>query len=554
MTAENDSIDTDEFVFVPLGGAGEIGMNLNLYGLDGKWLMLDLGVTFGEENLPGIDLVMPDPSFIEERREDLLAIIVTHAHEDHLGAIPYLWPRLRCPVYATPFAAAVLRRKLREVKLEDEVELHEVPLGGRVVLGPFDLEFITVTHSTLEPNAVAIRTRQGTVLHTGDFKVDPDPLIGEATDVAALSRVGDEGVLAMVCDSTNVLYNGSSGSEGALRKSLDGLFADRPGRIVVTTFASNVARIETVAKLAARHDRHLALVGRSLWRITDAAREAGYLQDLPPFLSDADVGHLPADKVVLLATGCQGEPRAAMAKIASDQHPHVQLDPGDLVIFSSKVIPGNEKSITRLQNQLAELGIDLVTESDDFVHVSGHPARDELAQYYGWVRPRIAVPVHGESRHLAEHAAFARSLQVPEAVELCNGAVLRLAPGAAEIVDHVPAGRLALDGSTLISVDANPLRERRRLMREGVIFLTLVADHDGALLTDPRWRAEGVHWDAGGKEAELVTAVADAVAALPVGQRGDDETVREVARLVVRRHFRRAHDKRPTVVVELVRL
>lgn len=554
MTTEDDFQDMDEFVFVPLGGAGEIGMNLNLYGLDGQWLMLDLGVTFGEENLPGIDLVMPDPGFIEERREDLLGIVVTHAHEDHLGAIPYLWPRLGCPVYATPFAAAVLRRKLREVKLENAVELHEVPLGGRLQLGPFDLELITVTHSTLEPNAVAIRTRQGTVLHTGDFKVDPDPLIGDATDITALSRVGDEGVLAMVCDSTNVLHDGSSGSEGALRESLDTLFADRPGRIVVTTFASNVARIETVAKLAARHGRHLAMVGRSLWRITDAAREAGYLKDLPPILSDADAGHLPADKVVLLATGCQGEPRAAMAKIAADQHPHVQLDPGDLVIFSSKVIPGNEKAIYRLQNRLAELEIELVTEADDFVHVSGHPARDELAQYYGWVRPRVAVPVHGEARHLAEHTAFARSLQVPEAVEMRNGAVLRLAPGPAEIVDHVPVGRLALDGSTLISVDADPLRERRRLMREGAIFLTLVVDRGGALMTDPRWRAEGVHMDTNGEEADLEKAVASAVTALPAGQRQDDETVREVARLVVRRHFRRAHDKRPTVVVELVRL
>jgi ribonuclease J len=545
---------SDEFVFVPLGGSGEIGMNLNLYGLDGKWLMLDLGVTFGEENLPGIDLVMPDPHFIEERREDLLAIIVTHAHEDHLGAIPYLWPRLRCPVYATPFAAAVLRRKLREVKLEEKVELREVPLGARFELGPFDLEFISVTHSILEPNAVAIRTRQGTVLHTGDFKVDPDPLVGAPTDVAALSKVGDEGVLAMVCDSTNVLLDGTSGSEGELRANLDTLFADRPGRIVVTTFASNVARIETVAKIAARHGRHLAMVGRSLWRILDAAREAGYLHDIAPPLSDADAGQLPADKVVLLATGCQGEPRAAMSKIATGEHPHVQLDPGDLVIFSSKVIPGNEKAIYRMQNQLAGLGVELLTESEEFVHVSGHPAKDELAQYYGWVRPRVAVPVHGEARHLSEHATFARSLQVPEAVEIRNGAVLRLAPGPAEIVDHVPSGRLALDGSTLIAIDADPLRERRRLMREGAVFLVLVTDDRGDLLAEPRWRAEGVHIGGDGEIADLDDAVMMAVNGLPGGQRRDDEIFRETARLAVRRHIRKTHDKRPTVVVELVRI
>jgi len=541
-------------LFVPLGGAGEIGMNLNLYGLDGKWLMLDCGVSFADEWLPGVDLVMPDPAFIEARRDALLAIVLTHAHEDHLGAVPHLWPRLGCPVYATPFAAAVLRRKLAEVGLEEAVDLRIVPLKSRFEIGPFDLELITVTHSILEPNAVALRTRLGTILHTGDFKIDPDPLIGEETDAAALAALGEEGVLAMVCDSTNVFRPGESGSEGELRRTLDELIRGREGRVVVTSFASNAARIETVAKCALRNGRHVALAGRSLWRIVEAAREAGYLRDLPPLLPDNEAGFLPRDKVLVLATGCQGEPRAAMAKIAADEHPHIALDPGDLVVFSSKIIPGNEKAIFRMHNRLVGRGIEVVTEADHFVHVSGHPAREELARMYRWVRPRIAVPVHGERRHIAEHAAFARSLQVPQAIEVENGCVVRLAPGEAGIVDHVESGRLALDGNTLLPVDSEVMRGRRRLMVAGVVFVTLVMDRAGKLQAAPTVRAEGVFADGAEAGEELSELVRDAVEALPRARRGDDETVRETARLSVRREIQRRHDKRPMVAVELVRL
>ena len=543
-----------ELLFVPLGGAGEIGMNLNLYGLDGKWLMLDCGVSFADEWLPGVDLVMPDPAFIEARRDALLAIVLTHAHEDHLGAVPHLWPRLGCPVYATPFAAAVLRRKLAEVGLEEAVDLRIVPLKSRFEIGPFDLELITVTHSILEPNAVALRTRLGTILHTGDFKIDPDPLIGEETDAAALAALGEEGVLAMVCDSTNVFRPGESGSEGELRRTLDELIRGREGRVVVTSFASNAARIETVAKCALRNGRHVALAGRSLWRIVEAAREAGYLRDLPPLLPDNEAGFLPRDKVLVLATGCQGEPRAAMAKIAADEHPHIALDPGDLVVFSSKIIPGNEKAIFRMHNRLVGRGIEVVTEADHFVHVSGHPAREELARMYRWVRPRIAVPVHGERRHIAEHAAFARSLQVPQAIEVENGCVVRLAPGEAGIVDHVESGRLALDGNTLLPVDSEVMRGRRRLMVAGVVFVTLVMDRAGKLQAAPTVRAEGVFADGAEAGEELSELVRDAVEALPRARRGDDETVRETARLSVRREIQRRHDKRPMVAVELVRL
>jgi len=544
----------EALISLPLGGSGEIGMNLNLYCLDGKWVMLDLGITFGEPDLPGIELVMPDPGFIAERRDDLLAIVLTHAHEDHLGAVPYLWPQLRCPVYATPFTAALLRRKLAEVGLEDKVPLHIIPLGARFELGPFDMELITVTHSTLEPNAVAIRTRLGTVVHTGDFKVDPEPLIGENVDDAALRDIGDEGVLALVCDSTNVFVPGESGSEGALRRSLDELFADRLGRILVTTFASNVTRIETVVKVAQHHDRQVVLAGRSLWRAVEAAREAGYLRDLPPLLSDDEAGYLPPEKLVILATGSQGEPRAALAKIAVDSHPRISLEPGDLVVFSSKVIPGNDKAIYRLYDNLAARGIEVITEADHFVHVSGHPARDELAQMYGWVRPDVAVPVHGERRHLAEHGALAKSLQVPQVGLVENGTVLKLAPGPAEIVDHVPSGRLALDGNALIAIDSEVLRARRQLMRDGVVFVTLVMDSGGNLLAEPRWRAEGVHIDGAVPGEVLVDAASRAVDGLSKAKRQSDEEVCESARLAVRRLLRRTYDKRPKVSVELVRV
>jgi ribonuclease J len=544
----------EALIFLPLGGCGEIGMNLNLYGLDDKWVMLDLGITFGGPNLPGIELVMPDPTFIAERYNNLLAIVLTHGHEDHLGAVAYLWPQLRCPVYATPFTAALLRRKLAEAGLEEEVTVHIIPLGARFEVGPFDMELITVTHSTLEPNAIAIRTRLGTVVHTGDFKIDPEPLIGDSVDDDALRSLGDEGVLALVCDSTNVFVPGESGSEGELRRSLDSLLADRSGRILVTTFASNVARIETVVKLAQQQGRQVVLAGRSLWRTVEAAREAGYLRDLPPLLSDDEVGNLPPEKLLILATGSQGEPHAALAKIAVDSHPRISLESGDLVVFSSKVIPGNDKAIYHIYDNLQARGIEVITEADHFVHVSGHPARDELVQMYGWVRPVIAIPVHGERRHLTEHEALAKSLHVPQVGLVENGCVLKLAPGPAEVVDRVRSGRLVLDGNALIAIDSEILRARRRLMRVGVVFIILVMDSVGNLLAEPRWHAEGVHIDGAALDGALEDAVARAVEGLSKPKRLDDETVRESGRLAVRRLLRHMYGKRPTVRVELVRM
>jgi len=544
----------DHLMFVPLGGAGEIGMNLNLYGLDGKWIILDLGIGFDDGELPGVDVVLPDPAFIAERRESLLGIVVTHAHEDHIGAVQYLWPQLRCPVYATPFAAALLRKKLVETGLLGQVPIIEVPLGGALTLGPFDLEFITITHSIPEPNAVALHTRHGTVLHTGDWKLDPEPVIGDVTDEAKLRTLGEAGVLAMVCDSTNVFREGHSGSEAHLLDTFDDLIGSRRGIVAVTTFATNIARIESIARTAARHDRHVVLAGRSLWRVTEAAKETGYLADIAPFLSDRDAGYLPRDKTLIICTGCQGEPRAALSRIAAGDHPHIALDRGDTVIFSSRIIPGNEPAIFRLENRLLERGIEVLTEQDHDVHVSGHPARDELVQMYQWVKPRIAVPVHGELRHLVEHAALAAEMQVSETVVMANGRALRLAPGPAEVVGQVPVGRLAIDGRDIVPVDSEGLRERRRLSFEGVASATIVVDRGGRLMTDPRISVHGLPEAVRRNGVAVSDAVRDAIIGLRPDDRLDDEAVREAARLAIRRAFKKTYERRPTIMIELVRL
>jgi ribonuclease J len=545
-----------ELLFVPLGGAGEIGMNLNLYGLDDAWVMVDLGITFADDRLPGIEVVMPDPAFIVERREQLLGIVLTHAHEDHIGAVPYLWSRLRCPIYATPFTASILRRKLEEVGLVKEAAITVVPLSGRFSLGPFEFELITLTHSIPEPNAVAIRTPLGTILHTGDWKIDPDPLVGPVTDVAALRRVGEEGVLAMVCDSTNVLRSGVSGSEADLRKSLSELVARGKQRVAIACFASNLARLETIAAAAEANGRHAALVGRSLWRFYEAALENGYLKGVPRFLGDAEAGFLPRDKVVLAMTGSQGEPRSALARVVAGDHPHIVLEAGDTAIFSSRIIPGNERAIFRLQSALARMGVEIITEHDEFVHVSGHPARDELAEMYAWVRPRIAVPVHGEARHLIEHARFARECQVREAVVVANGDILRLAPGPAEIVGQAPAGRLALDGNALVPAEGELVKSRKRMIWHGAAVATVVVDAHGDLVADPQLAMPGLvgSEDGDGLVAGAAAAIEDAIEELPPPARKDDAAVREAVRLAIRRSVRLAIGKKPAIDVHLVRV
>ncbi|MDX2103072.1 MAG: ribonuclease J [Alphaproteobacteria bacterium] len=531
-------------------------MNLNLYGYAGKWLMVDLGVTFGDDRVPGIDVVMPDPGFIVERRRDLVGLVLTHAHEDHLGAVPHLWSRLRCRVYATPFTATVLQRKLREVGLEQEVPLTILPMSSRASIGPFEIELVTLTHSIPEPNAVAIRTPVGTVVHTGDWKLDPTPLIGPTADEQRLAEIGRDGVLAVIGDSTNVFKEGESGSEADVRASLADLMAGLENRVAVACFASNIARLETIATVAAAHDRSTALVGRSLRNMVDAARANGYLTNCPPFLSEEDAGYLPRDKVCLICTGSQGEPRAALARIAFDNHPHIVLEEGDSVIFSSRIIPGNEKAIGRLHDQLARQGIEVLTERDHFVHVSGHPARDELARLYAHLKPRIVVPVHGEHRHLVEHARFALGCQVPHAPVVENGQVLRLGPGDPVVIDRVTSGRLAVDGNRLIPMDGPQMKARQRVANQGVAVCTLVLDRKGRVVADPAVSLPGLVDTESTAEAEVLShAVRAALEALPSdARRQDDAAVAEAGRVAFRRAVKSVLGLKPHLEVLVVRV
>jgi ribonuclease J len=544
----------DELLFLALGGAGEIGMNLNLYGHAGKWLMVDLGIAFGDDTMPGVDVIMPDPTFIEERRKDLAGIVLTHAHEDHLGAVADLWPRLKAPVYATPFAASVLRRKLTEAGLVDEVPVTEIALGAKFTIGPFELEMITMTHSILEPNALAIRTKFGTVFHTGDWKIDPEPLLGELTDEATLKRIGDEGALAMVCDSTNVFVEGEAGSEAMVRANLRKLVKGRKGRVAVTCFASNLARVESIALAAVAAGRHPVLSGPALTRMIEAAQECGYLLDFPDCVSPQDGAYLPKDKVLFICTGSQGEPRASMAKIANDEHRDLVLEEGDTAIFSSRVIPGNERSVGRLQNALMARGIEVITDREADIHVSGHPARDELVRVYQWVRPKIALPVHGELRHMVEHAALARACQVPETIVAPNGTLVRLAPGPAEIIDHVRAGRLARDGDGVVPLEGEALRERRKLLWQGAATATLVIDGKGRGIASPKVSLRGVEDPDGELGVAIVAGLNEMLADLSASERRDDGRIEEAARQAVRRVVRAHLGKKPLTDVHIVRI
>ena len=547
--------DSEGLFFLPLGGSGEIGMNLNLYGYRGEWLILDCGVTFGEEeHQPGVDVIMADPAFIAERRGRLLGIVATHAHEDHIGAIPYLWPQLQCPVWATPFTASLLRAKLIEAGLAEKVRINIVPMSGRFSIGPFDLELVTLTHSIPEPNGVVIRTPVGTVLHTGDWKFDPDPRIGSPTDEARLRAVGDEGVLAIVCDSTNALRPGSSRSESELQESLTELIGRYDGRVAVACFASNVARLTTIAEAARAHDRDVALIGRSLWRMEKAARENGYLDDVPRFLTEDEAGYVPRDKICLICTGSQGEPRAALARIARDDHPNIVLDEGDVVIFSSKIIPGNEKAISRLHNSLVRLGVEVVTEEDHFVHVSGHPSRDELTRMYQMVRPRVAIPVHGEARHLLGHAELARQCQVQTALVIENGDVVRLDHTGGAVVDEVSVGRIGSDGKSLLPLRGTVLRERQRAGNNGAIVASIVLDSRGRPVTSPQITLIGLAEANAAPAARMRAAVEDALDGMPGAARRDDDAVRDVVRRVLRRCSNELFGKRPLIEIPLVRL
>ena len=542
-----------DLAFLPLGGTGEIGMNLNLYRCGGQWLAVDCGIGFGGNDQPEVEVMMPDPGFIADRRDKLRALIITHAHEDHIGAVAWLWPQLRCPVYATPFAAAVLRRKLSEVQLLNQVKLHIVPPGGAIDLSPFQIEFLRVTHSIPEAQALAIRTPHGTVLHTGDWKLDPKPLIGPPTDEAAFAALGEQGVLAMVCDSTNAMVEGHSGSEAEVRSSLSALVRGLRGRVAVTCFASNVARVESVALAARDAGRRVALVGRSLRNLEAAARDTGYLRDFPAFAGEDEVDDIPDDRLLILVTGSQGEPRAALTRIAMDTHPRVALGEGDTVVFSSRVIPGNEHAVHGVQESLARRGVRLMTDQDHMVHVSGHPARDELRKLYKLVKPKYSVPVHGEWRHLSAHAALAKEAGATP-ILLEDGDVLSLAPGRAEIVDSAPVGRLVVDGNRLVPFSGGVLAARRRMLFNGVVVGSLAVDSNGRVLGQPRVSAPGL-FDVDDPENErLAQEFATAVADLPAPLRRDDAALADAAKASLRRALGRRLQKRPLVDVHLLRV
>lgn len=548
---------SEELVFLPLGGCGEIGMNMGLYGYDGSWLLVDCGVTFGDDLTPGVDVMVPDPAFVIENIDSLVGLVVTHAHEDHLGGIPYLWRQLNCPVFATPFAAGLLRRKLPETGLDGAVAITEVETGGDFSVGPFDISLINLAHSVPETQALAITTSLGTVLHVTDWKLDPEPLVGPATDEGTLRKFGEKGVLALMCDSTNVFVEGRTGSEGPLRNSLIDVVQNCKNRVAVACFASNVARMESVIRVAEATGRRVALVGRSLWRIAEIAKECGYLQDCPEFVDVRDVGYLPRDEVLMLVTGSQGESRAALARIAADDHPDISLSEGDTVIFSSREIPGNERAIGRLKNQLARLNVEVINERDAFVHVSGHPAREELQELYDCVKPPILVPIHGEARHLIEHCKFAAENGVPKTAMAENGEMLRLAPGEPKILAQVQSGRYAVDGRRLVPIEGDVVRARRRMTFSGVAVATVVLDEDGELIKTPQLSAPGIV-DGIGEDVvmqeEAISAIVEAVGSMSRRQRFDDNKLESTVCQAARRVFRAETGKRPIVQVQVVRV
>ncbi|MCZ8140778.1 MAG: ribonuclease J [Acetobacteraceae bacterium] len=547
------NVMTGDLAFIPLGGTGEIGMNLNVYRCDGALLAVDCGLGFAGSDQPEADVMVPDAAWLAEHRSTLQGLIITHAHEDHIGAVVHLWRQLRCPIYGTAFVLSVLRRKLGEAGMIHEVRLHELPPGGRVKLGPFDCSFIPVTHSIPEAQALVLRTPYGLVLHTGDWKLDPQPLIGAPTDEGAFARLGEEGVLAMVCDSTNALVEGHSGSEAEVRASLTELIKGIKGRIAVTCFASNVARLESIAVAGRAAGRQVALLGRSLRNMEASARECGYLKSLPPFLDEEEAGFLPDDEILLICTGSQGEPRSAMAKIAEDKHPAIALGEGDTVIFSSRQIPGNEIAIQRVQDGLARRGCRVITDEQALVHVSGHPARDELRRLYGLVKPRIAVPVHGEWRHMQEHADLARSAGA-KPVLLNDGDVLRLSGNRAEVIETVPTGRLAVDGERLLPLDGDVIAARRRMMFNGVVLASVALDRQGRVLGDPMITAPGLFAEADPEPGLVAAELRRSIADLPAGLRDDDESLRESLRAALRKALGRRFKKRPNVEIHVIRV
>ena len=549
----------EELVFCALGGLGEIGMNAALYGFGPpqrrKYIMVDLGLSFAGPDLPGVDLLLPDLTFVEKIKKDLLGLIITHAHEDHIGAVADLWPNLRCRVFATRFAAGLLNAKHANDMSLSKLEVETVQIGGRINLGPFEVEFVPVAHSIPESCALAIRTPLGTVVHSGDWKIDPTPTMGPPTDAERLTAIGDEGVLALICDSTNILRDGESPSEKEVAENLEKLIADAPGRVVVTTFASNVSRLKAVADAAAATGRSVIIGGRAMERTIGVARECGYLDGVPPFFSTERYSSLDRNRTVLLATGSQGEPRAALARMAQDDYGDVRLAPGDRVIFSSRTIPGNEREVGKIINGLVAQGVEVITDRTHMVHVSGHPRRAEVAKFYGWVRPKIAVPAHGEPLHLAEHAAFARSLGVNEVVKARNGDMVLLAPGEAGIVDQVPHGQLAKDGHVIVPSNDPSIAARTKLAFAGVISIAVCFTQRGDVSGDPDVLMSGLpsHTrDGKAMDVAVDEAIFNTLDNLGRGKRRDPDAAANAIERAVRGAVGHAWGKKPLVHVLIV--
>ena len=541
-----------ELIFLPLGGSGEIGMNVNLYGADGKWVMVDLGMTFADPAYPGVDLVLPDLEFIEKRRKDLLGIVLTHGHEDHIGAIPYLAAELGVPLYATPFTAGLIRHKLEEEGIAGEVKLHVIEKLGSFDLGPFHFTYVPLAHSIPEGNALLIETPYGRIFHTGDWKIDETPVMGVPSTAQELTAIGDKGILALVGDSTNVFNAEPSGSETGVREGLDRVVAAAKGRVLVTTFASNAARLHTLGQVANDTGRKLCVAGRSLDRILRVAKSVGYMTDFPPLLSFDEAMKLPRNEVMIISTGAQGEPQAALSRIADGSH-QIKLERGDLVVYSSKQIPGNELSIGRVQNALAAKGVEVITDRQAHVHVSGHPGRPELEMMYGWIRPQISIPVHGERRHMEEHARVATAQGVPNAVVPINGSAIRLAPGTPKIISHEVAGRLVVDGEVILPADGTTMIARRRLLHNGYLSATIVLDGKGKLAADPSILMQGVPVEEDRDEFMADCVVAAEKAARSADPR-NDEKFSEAVRVAIRRVARDWTGKKPVTDVQVVRI
>lgn len=550
----------EELYFIPLGGAEQFGVNLNIYGYQGKWLAIDCGLGFADEHFPGIDILLPDPKFIEARKKDLLALIITHAHEDHIGAVQHLWPRLRCPIYASPFTASVLRRKMSENPQCRDAEVIEVIASEKLVLKPFTITFTPVTHSVPETAALFIETDAGNVLHSGDWNLDPQPTIGASTDPAPFKAFGEKGVLAYIGDSTNAEVDGTSGSEGDVERGLSDLFKECQGRIAITIFASNIGRLKSIALAAKACGRQVALMGRSLHNMVAAAKECGYLKDIPKFVDEEDLGYLPDDKVVMIVTGSQGEPRAQLARIARGEHQEITFKRGDTVIFSARPIPGNEREIIAVKNNLAASGVRIIgpRETKHIIHVSGHPARDEIMQMFQWVKPQSVIAVHGERTMLEAHAAIAREMQVPTAIVPNNGSVIRLAPGTPQVVDHVETGLLAVEPGRIIPADHQAIAQRRKLQFSGTVHVTMVMNARGDLAADPQVSTVGLvdpDTEEGAKfEDQIVDEIEDILADMTREELYDDEFVSEEMRIGLRRFVQHKLQMKPKTTVHLVRI